>query len=250
MNLNSVATRAFAGFYELIPVGEPTVVKTAEMAEAIGVGTGAINQMRRILEYTDSMTYTSYKNPREGIAITTYTLKDDARTAAKKIAALPFSGFRELQLNSADGWKPDSVIYVAEEEAPKPEPKPIKTFEALAPLRKSEPRAAVEATRQYLAKWDIAKEHARALFDAGLVDDTATVLDNLKLDRDDQLDTIAKILPYIDELEHQVLNLERFQETLKAKAAKVDDLEVALRRSKEQNTRLIASRTQVAANGS
>jgi hypothetical protein len=58
------------------------------------------------------------------------------------------------------------------------------------------------------------------------------------------------VIPYIDEMEKRIANLERFQDTLKAKAARVDELEIALRRTKEQNTRLISSRTEVASNGS
>jgi hypothetical protein len=257
MILNSVATKTFAGFYELLPVGTAEEIRTEDMAKAIGVGQGAINQMRTVLEYTHSMTHTQYKNPRLGIAKTTYTLIDPPEVAARKIAALPFHSFKELKESSETFTELpfEETVYIAEAIEVVPDPvhitrtESIKSFEGLAPLRKSEPRALVEATRQYLKKWDIANSHAAALVDAGLADTIESVVYNLKLDHDPVMDVVAQVLPYIDELERRIVNLDRFQDTLKAKAARVDDLEIALRRTKEQNTRLISSRTEIATNG-
>jgi len=258
MIFSKVMTKAFAGFYDLLPVGSPEIVRTEDLARAIGVGQGAINDMRYILVYTHSMTSDQYKNPREGIARTTYTLNDPPEVAARKIASLPFSSLNELRASLVPftDTPEEETVYITEETPvqvdPAPthlaRPEPIKSFEALAPLRKSEPRAFVEATRQYLAKWDIAKSHAQALFDAHLIDDTGIILDSLKIEHDPAMDAVALVLPYIDELEKRIVNLDRFQDTLKTKAARVDALEIDLRRTKEQNARLI-SRVATPSNG-
>jgi hypothetical protein len=261
MILNTVATKTFAGFYELLPVGTPEIVRTEDLAKAIGVGQGAINQMRAILEYTHSMTHSQYKNPREGIARTTYTLIDPPEVAARKIASLPYGSYKELKavmdIEPFIDAPVEETVYVVEAAPVVVAPDPahvtrtesIKSFEGLAPLRKSEPLALVEATRQYLKKWDIADTHATALVAAGLANSKEMIFASLKLDHDPVMDVVALVIPYIDELEKRIVNLDRFQDTLKAKAARVDDLEVALRRTKEQNTRLISSRTEVATNG-
>lgn len=230
--------KAIAGLYDLLPIGSPEIVRTADLAKAIGVGAGEINRVRRFLVSIGAMTCDVYKNPRSGEARTTYTLLDTPEELARKIANSPYPTFSHW-LAEVGGEKslytrgtinpytlPDETVLVVEAPPepvvmttsfPEPKSEPIKTLEALAPFRKSEPRAYVEATRQYIAQWDIAKSHAQALFDAHLIDDTGVILDSLKLEHRPDMDAVAQVLPYIDELEKRIANLDKFQDTLKAK---------------------------------
>jgi hypothetical protein len=263
VNLNSTATKAFVGFYELLPVGSPEIVRTEDMAKAIGVGQGSINQMRQLLEYTNSMRFSQYKNPREGIARTTYTLIDPPEVAARKIASLPFHSFNDLKASSTrfNDKDADTTVYVAEprvveattltalptaptlrvDRDPETKTVTLRSLDALAPLRKSEPRAFVEAARQYLARWEIAEKHAKALVEAGLAKDTDIILEALNLKEDNEFEAVAKVLPYIDELERQITHLEKSMAAVRDKAAKVTDLEVQIRKLHDQNTRLISA---------
>lgn len=267
--------KAVSTIVNLLDINKPEEVTTKDIASMSGVTTAEVNRARRMLENIGSLESKIVRNPRMGTSVTTYTLLDPGEVIASKIAALKFSSFAlyraveggEKYLLRNGVVKDDrTVTYTAEEEPtkfvltvsvpttdPKPllgsdikaytptlKPEPIKSFSALAPLRKSEARALVEATRQYLGRWDVANAHAKALFDAHLIDDPGTILNALKLDHRPEMDAVALVIPYIDELERTITNLGSQIDTLRGKASKFDDLEIAIRKLREQNNRLIA----------
>ena len=273
MNLTKNGEKAVAAIVGLLKVGEPEVVITKQIAELGGVSSKDINQAKRLLESIGSLETTMYRNPKKGITTLTYLLKDQPETVVSKIAQLPhtsyaqwlateggekyrierglvkpFIGKVENGLVSPFGAAAPTVLIVDVPLAPEVEerPEPIKDLKALAPLRKSESRAYVEATRQYLARWDVAKSHARSLFDAGLIDDVSTFLASLKVERRQDMEAVAQVIPYIDELERTISNMEKASETYRVRASQLDVAEITIRKLREQNSRLLA---RIAENG-
>jgi hypothetical protein len=85
-------------------------------------------------------------------------------------------------------------------------------FAGLRALRKSEPAALVEAARQYNNRQDFVISRLVEMEKLGVVIDREKVMKGIKLERDDELEGIVKVLPFIDELEAQVKQAESWRE--------------------------------------
>jgi hypothetical protein len=259
MKLTPPIEKVIAGFYNLF-TEEWQEARTTDLATTIGVTKSDINIGRRILVDHGSLEYEIYRKPREGTTTTRYRLVDPPEVMSRKIADNPTPTVSYWRADHGEEslykrgvlkpWRQDETVYVAEPReieavVVEVEPKPVtltRSLPDLSPLRKSEPKALVEATRQYLSRWQIANQHAQSLVDAGLATDTQSILGMLKLDHREDFDTVALVLPYIDELERRITNMEKLHNSLRDKASRVDNLEVELRRTKEHNTRLISAR--------
>lgn len=79
----------------------------------------------------------------------------------------------------------------------------IKTFSPAA----KEPKALVEAARQYGPKLSAAKQAYDLLTSSGIDIDKKTFFDTMKVSTDDRLEIVSLVLPYIDQLEAQVKQL-------------------------------------------
>lgn len=86
-------------------------------------------------------------------------------------------------------------------------PEPVSPMRALAPLRKDEVDALVEAARQYTHRTDAVTQHIEDLRALGVEVDVDLVMKGIKLTTDPELEAIGKVLPYIDRLEKQAVRL-------------------------------------------
>jgi len=192
---------------------------------------------------------------------TTTTIKADVEDGAQMIGKhfasggfLKVAAKGNLSLASRDGGDiapdPEKVAIrtneaeqpveaVVGEDAPSP-------FEALRGLRKgSDAEAFVEAARQYERRNDFVIAKLTEIEALGITIDREKVLKGVHLQRDDELEGVARVLPYIDELESRVkqaegwradmLSAQREMRTLRDEKNKA---EAELRRQKDANERL------------
>ena len=82
-------------------------------------------------------------------------------------------------------------------------PEPEKAFAALASLRKDEPMALVEATRQYASRQTAVEQQYQSLVTMGLQVDKEKFLSSISLPKDDLLEAISLVLPLINTLENK-----------------------------------------------
>jgi hypothetical protein len=86
-------------------------------------------------------------------------------------------------------------------------PEPKKTFTILAPLRKDEPRAFIEAARQYANRQTAVEKEYQSLVTMGLQVDRELFFKAISLPRDETLETVSLVLPLITELENKNTHL-------------------------------------------
>jgi len=82
-------------------------------------------------------------------------------------------------------------------------PEPEKPMAALAPMRKDEPEALVEAARQYANRTTAVQEHVEALRGLGVEVDVLKVLEGISWKEDPILEAVASVLPIIDRWERR-----------------------------------------------
>lgn len=124
-------------------------------------------------------------------------------------------------------------------DAPKP-------FAALAPMRKNEAAALVEAARQYAdrgstvdAKLD---EIERTMATIGVAFDREMLRGSITLERDERLETVGLVLPYIHELEQRVARLTQDNTDLRGSRDELRQLKETSAKQRQQIDRLIAER--------
>jgi CDC6, C terminal winged helix domain len=87
-------------------------------------------------------------------------------------------------------------------------PEAQSAFEALRPLRKDEPRALIEAARQYRDRTHGINSKIEDVIatakELGISINESALRESVPVETDDRLETICLILPYIDELERVV----------------------------------------------
>lgn len=123
-------------------------------------------------------------------------------------------------------------------------------LEALRDLRKDESYALVEAARQYLGRErnlgsgiETLLAQASAL---GVKIDVESLRSAITIERDDRLESVSLVLPYIDLLERQVERLTTANVEYRSKLKAHDDLARENKSLRDQNTRLIAQRVAIA----
>lgn len=246
MKLPKSAQKSIEALTELLEVGKPTVVKTEDIAKAGGVSPTDVNRARRFLEYLGLMKFTIDRSigGKDHISVTaTFTLLKPRDEVWKTVNDYAEYNSFALWRAHKGGEKAlaDKLAKLPTDLIDTPEPE--KPFAVIAPLRKSEPKALIEAARQYQHRWEVGRQHAQALYAEGLIGNVNEFLRGLDLAQDSELETVAKVIPLIEEFEKTITNLEKFQQPLREKAARVEPLEREIRMLKEQNVRLIAGRT-------
>jgi len=112
-------------------------------------------------------------------------------------------------------------------------------------MRKDEPAAFVEAARQYENRNEFVIAKLKEIEAMGVVIDREKVLKGVHLQRDDELEGVVKVLPYIAELEQRLKQAEGWREDMLAAQRETRTLrdekrkaEAEVARQKEANTRL------------
>lgn len=126
-------------------------------------------------------------------------------------------------------------------------PDPVQPLAALAPARKDEGKALVEAARQYQSRSDAVIEHLKAIEALGIKVDRVAAMGAIELGRDERLENVSDVLDYVTELEaknakleRQIASLNMERRDLLGKVTELDSLRAANRRLSERNTTLSA----------
>lgn len=99
-------------------------------------------------------------------------------------------------------------------------PEPESPFAVLRALRKDESGALVEAARQYANRAKLVDQKLGELEAAGIHVDRSAV----KMDKDEVLESVALVLPYINSLENTLHNFSEQNDALRKKMADYDQI--------------------------
>jgi hypothetical protein len=138
---------------------------------------------------------------------------------------------------------PDQLVASAGPEASKP------LAQSLASARYDEPRALVEAARQYATVNKQLDDKVKELEALGMNVDRSQLAKAIKAPHDHQLLVVSKVMPYIEGLERRVERLEAQNVDLREKAGRTAEVEQINTRLSEQNRRLVSELQGYRTNG-
>lgn len=185
-------------------------------------------------------------------------VEDGAKRIGQHIAAggTIKSGRKSLKATATPTAPNPEVVAIRTDEQDRPVeavvgPDAPSPFEGLRALKRDEPAALVEAARQYEHRQDFVLERLVEIEKLGVTIDREKVMKAIKLDRDDELEGIVKVLPYVGELEARVNQSENWRKDVLALrgeqrewAKERSRLEGELQRQKDANTRLAEKMVQ------
>lgn len=203
---------------------------------------------------------------------TTTLIEPDVEKGAKAIAQhfarggylkLNAKGNKQLLRNGAERpVDPDKVVVQTDErerpvaavvgpDAPTLGEGLRETFVAMQTQEKDESAALVAAARQYSSRQDFVITKLKEMEALGIQLDRTKVLQGVKLQRDDELEGIVKVLPYIDQLEVRLKQTDGWRQAMldakeqaKESAREVERLTGEVRRQQEANRRLVEERVR------
>lgn len=121
----------------------------------------------------------------------------------------------------------------------------------LREMRKSEPEAFIEAARQYEHRNEFVIERLVEMESLGVVIDREKVMKGIKLERDDEIEGVVRVLPYIDELESRAKQAQEWRDQivslrneLREARRERDEARVEAQRQKEANARIVERHLQ------
>lgn len=217
-----------------------------EKASATATKVGLLTRETRALGQRDIHSYWKLVMPKEGAirALDAYWQdEEEERLASHR------GGEREVVIRErvaaalqekvvvTEAPAENGTAAIAGPDAPSP-------FADLAPLRKDEPAALVEAARQYQNRSKLVAEAQErfmaVLSDAGVSIDPSTI--NVTYERDERLETIALVLPRITELEGRVERLTKERNEVKSRNDEYRIMKETISKQRQQIDRLIAER--------
>jgi hypothetical protein len=269
--------RALERVFDRYVVDEPFVTTDTELTDRVGGGVVKqdIRNLRYDLEGLDPpalrtrAVYGPGKAPTRKVEWTLLSPKtvalarleakwkaDDAHTAELMRQPNPSKGRKKAataptantgwsngagQLNTGDATPdhpvvPDELVASSGPQAPKP-------LAPLAPARHDEPRALVEAARQYAAVNNQLDSKVKELEALGVTVDRVQLAKAIKAPHDHVLLVVSKVLPYVEQLERQVDRLTTQVTDQREKLTGLPELQHRVNRLSEQNQRLVSENT-------
>lgn len=134
----------------------------------------------------------------------------------------------------------DPTVAIVGEDAPKP-------FAGLAVERYDEPRALVEAARQFAGLHREVDKRLKELEALGITVNRDQIQRTIQLPKDDRLAAIADALPYIEQLERTNERLSNAVADLRGKLGNLPELQQRLNRLSSQNERLVSEKVALEA---
>lgn len=130
------------------------------------------------------------------------------------------------------------LVHVAGNDAPRP-------MASLSSERYDEPRALVEAARQYAGLHKQVDTKVKELEALGITVDRERLAKAVALPADPRLAAVAQAMPYIEGLERQVDRLGGQVADYKTKVGNLPEMQSRLNRLHEQNQRLVAEKVSL-----
>lgn len=250
--------------YAVMVVHEPRITTDTDMANLVQCPKQDVRNLRYDLERVGSLTTKRVPQGRQGIS-NEWTLTDTLDTARRKlndqwaaddkvtkerVAAIPHPGAPRKAKAAGKGWTNGAghlnirqaslseVVAVSGAEAPKP-------MAALAPERYDEPRALVEAARQYAGLHKQVEAKVKELEALGITVDRERLGKAVQLPADPRLGAVAQAMPYIEHLERANERLSGQVVDLREKVGNLPELNQRLSRLHAQNERLVAEKLEL-----
>lgn len=171
--------------------------------------------------------------------------KDDARTAELMRKPNPAKARKATSdapsIGAATPEHPVAPDVLVASAGPQPTPA---LQPSLSSARFDEPRALIEAARQYANVNGELDKKIKELEGLGMVVDRGALAKAIKAPHDHQLLIVSKVLPYVTGLERQVERLSQQNVDLREKASTLQDVQRTNERLSEQNKRLVSELTQ------
>lgn len=143
--------------------------------------------------------------------------------------------------SSATVAKPDETVYTAGEITPH------KPLASLGSERYDEPRALVEAARQYAGLHREVERRVKELEGLGISVNRDTLTKTFQLPKDVRLASVAEALPYVEHLERSTERLGNQVADLREKLGNLPELQTRISRLAAQNERLVAEKVALEA---
>lgn len=123
-------------------------------------------------------------------------------------------------------------------------PDPVSVMERLAPARKDEGLALIEAARQYQNRNQAVIDSFKALEDLGIAVDREKAMKAVKLPRDERLEAVSDVLDYIAQLERENARLTRYSDDRRLLLSQIAELRGENERLKAANRRMSETKAQ------
>jgi len=245
-----------------IPLNEERKYSTIDVAAGTHISVEAAGRHMRFLRGLGLISYrSSYKGVGQEVFTTRLMTLEDGNLAIYQHfdSGKPFSLFETTKARSHHAAPRRETVVVADERSTEEVraiagPEPVSPMAALAPMRKSEPEALIEAARQYVNRSTAVQRHVEELRALGVEVDVDMVMKGIKLTSDPVLDAIAQILPVLDRWERRAMEGKRDVAALRDELADLrktidplrdaaTSLKAANKRLSERNVALTAARS-------
>lgn len=253
-NVNAARTlhlQIVENLYDLLGVETEQRGGNLFFGETIGAHPSTVNHVTLFLKKNGFLTFRYVGMPPGSTTpgkITLWTLhgtKEDAVAALK--ASWGKQGVKKQPVSeAAPAPRPEKIdepVALAPEKSSEVTraiagPEPESPFAVLRSLRKDESGALVEAARQYANRMKLVETKLAELAEAGIHVDVSAI----KLDKDERLEVISLVLPYINSLESALHNLSEQNESLRKKLADFDQIKRSYEVLKKRFDGAVASR--------
>ena len=244
-----------------IPLNEERKYSTIDVAAGTPFSVEAAGRHMRFLRGLGLISYrSSYKGVGQEVFTTRLMTLEDGNLAIYQHfdSGKPLSFFETTKGSHHAAPRRETVVVADERSTEEVRaiagPEPVSPMAALAPMRKSEPEALIEAARQYVNRSTAVQRHVEELRALGVEVDVDMVMKGIKLTSDPVLDAIAQILPVLDRWERRAMEGKRDVAALRDELADLRktidplrdataSLKAANKRLSERNVALTAARS-------
>ena len=244
-----------------IPLNEERKYSTIDVAAGTPFSVEAAGRHMRFLRGLGLISYrSSYKGVGQEVFTTRLMTLEDGNLAIYQHfdSGKPLSFFETTKGSYHAAPRRETVVVADERSTEEVRaiagPEPVSPMAALAPMRKSEPEALIEAARQYVNRSTAVQRHVEELRALGVEVDVDMVMKGIKLTSDPVLDAIAQILPVLDRWERRAMEGKRDVAALRDELADLRktidplrdataSLKAANKRLSERNVALTAARS-------
>ena len=244
-----------------IPLNEERKYSTIDVAAGTPFSAEAAGRHMRFLRGLGLISYrSSYKGVGQEVFTTRLMTLEDGNLAIYQHfdSGKPLSFFETTKGSHHAAPRRETVVVADERSTEEVRaiagPEPVSPMAALAPMRKSEPEALIDAARQYVNRSTAVQRHVEELRALGVEVDVDMVMKGIKLTSDPVLDAIAQILPVLDRWERRAMEGKRDVAALRDELADLRktidplrdataSLKAANKRLSERNVALTAARS-------
>lgn len=233
--------------YTLLPVGKEQVCSAKDLADIAGLPGGVVSRYVKNFISIGILSRRLTVTPMQGKTAhwTLLMEESDAEALLKRDQEQRFEQAHVYKKRKPRKAKVvETTVAIVGPDAPTlAEAMP----KAVRDLRKDESGALIAATKQYVARKDTAlgklRELADTMTELGIKFDFAKAAGSMHFEEDERLETVALVLPYVEQLERVNEDLARKVTDMRPKVAKHDTLQADVDRLSQRVERLVSQQT-------